>query len=395
MESIGLPNGSSSPSQQQQASLLPRKRGLPSRLDKAFQLRPLLPQHLTPLAPAPALRALAKTEQLMQGYSRALDSRREGHLSNPEHGIGGRMNNSSVRLSQHPDQEPLRKFFSSAISRTISRDDTACEGVRQQKLLADWGRQNQRRHAEPQAFVLPGSALTRSEAHNETAISGRAHNPTVVQENSDDGNRFLFSDTTTVFREKGGAEREYRLSVPDDEASMSRSRVPRGRSRPIYFDQGYDRPPPGLTRAQTFSPHVPTDVDLRSRSRERLQPRIEITGDSESEDERRHHRSSRHKTDSPEPIATEYRSTRYKVIDGRTYHIPPEAAHASAYRDESPPSSRADSKTAAYYERPPMSSKEASYSSSTYFPKVKTARYNDVQYSDIPHRYREEYAGYA
>ncbi|KAF9874022.1 hypothetical protein CkaCkLH20_08394 [Colletotrichum karsti] len=47
-------NGYPSPSQPQAAPPLPRKRGRPSRADKARQLRPLLPQHLTPLAPAPA-----------------------------------------------------------------------------------------------------------------------------------------------------------------------------------------------------------------------------------------------------------------------------------------------------------------------------------------------------
>ncbi|KAK1501272.1 hypothetical protein CABS01_00024 [Colletotrichum abscissum] len=52
MEIAGVTNGSQSPGQQQQAPL-PRKRGRPSRADKARQLRPLLPQHLTPLAPAP------------------------------------------------------------------------------------------------------------------------------------------------------------------------------------------------------------------------------------------------------------------------------------------------------------------------------------------------------
>ncbi|KAK2004824.1 hypothetical protein LX36DRAFT_235676 [Colletotrichum falcatum] len=58
MESMGVPNGSSTSGQQQPASLPPRKRGRPSRADKVRQLRPLLPQHLTPLAPAPAPRSL-------------------------------------------------------------------------------------------------------------------------------------------------------------------------------------------------------------------------------------------------------------------------------------------------------------------------------------------------
>ncbi|GKT48973.1 uncharacterized protein ColSpa_09154 [Colletotrichum spaethianum] len=178
-------------------------------------------------------------------------------------------------------------------------------------------------------------------------------------------------------------------------SSPTSTSPPKHLSRAATFnDNVFSRPPPGIVRAQTYS-HVPaTDAD-RGRGRSRLQSQI-VSEDSESEDDRRHHRSSRHKTHSPEPIPAEYgQRTRYTVNGGRTVAIPPEAAYAPMYRDESPPPSRKHSKTAAYYERPPMSSREASYSSSTYFPKVKTARYDDVQYSNIPHRYREEYAGYA
>ncbi|KAK1573935.1 uncharacterized protein LY79DRAFT_583328 [Colletotrichum navitas] len=158
-------------------------------------------------------------------------------------------------------------------------------------------------------------------------------------------------------------------------------------------ESSFSRPPPGPVRAQTFS-HVPADADLRGRGRSRLQPQA-VSEDSESEDDRRRHRSSRHKTHSPDPMPAEYgQRTRYTVSDGRTVAVPLETSYAAMYRDDSPPSSRKHSKTT-YYERPPMPSREASYSSSTYFPKVKTARYEDVQYSNIPHRYREEYTAYA
>nr|XP_036584712.1 uncharacterized protein CTRU02_05194 [Colletotrichum truncatum]KAF6794362.1 hypothetical protein CTRU02_05194 [Colletotrichum truncatum] len=53
-------NGYSSPNQPPAAPPPPRKRGRPSRADKARQLRPLLPQHLTPLAPAPPTRPPAR-----------------------------------------------------------------------------------------------------------------------------------------------------------------------------------------------------------------------------------------------------------------------------------------------------------------------------------------------
>ncbi|KAK1969101.1 DnaJ-domain-containing protein [Colletotrichum sublineola] len=157
-------------------------------------------------------------------------------------------------------------------------------------------------------------------------------------------------------------------------------------------ENAFSRPPPGPVRAQTFS-HVSPDADLRGRGRSRMQPQV-VSEDSESEDDRRRHRSARHRTHSPEPMPTEYgQRTRYTVSGGRTVAVPPEA-YAAMYREESPPPSRKHNK-GPYYERPPMPTREASYSSSPYFPKVKTARYEEVQYSNIPHRYREEYSAYA
>ncbi|KAF0326494.1 hypothetical protein GQ607_006394 [Colletotrichum asianum] len=55
-ESGTASNGYSSPNQPPAAPPPPRKRGRPSRADKARQLRAMLPQHFTPLAPAPAPR---------------------------------------------------------------------------------------------------------------------------------------------------------------------------------------------------------------------------------------------------------------------------------------------------------------------------------------------------
>ncbi|KAK1998320.1 DnaJ-domain-containing protein [Colletotrichum falcatum] len=146
----------------------------------------------------------------------------------------------------------------------------------------------------------------------------------------------------------------------------------------------FNRPPPGPVRAQTFS-HVPAaDSDLRGRGRSRMQPQA-VSEDSESEDDRRRHRSSRHKTRSPEPAEYGQR-TQYTVSNGRTVAVPFES-YAAMYRTESPPRKHSSKNT--YYERPSMPSREPSYSSA-YFPKVKTATYDDVQYSNIPHRYRSE-----
>ncbi|KAJ0158000.1 Chaperone protein DnaJ [Colletotrichum tanaceti] len=163
-------------------------------------------------------------------------------------------------------------------------------------------------------------------------------------------------------------------------------------------DGSFSRPPPGPIRAQTFS-HVPAEPESRSsgRGRSRMQPQA-LSEDSESEDDRRPHRSShRHRTHSPEPIPANYgQRTRYSISGGgRTVPISTESVYPPMYYEESSPSSRKHSKTAAYYERPSMPSREASYTNSTHFPKVKTARYDNVQYSDIPYRYRDEHAGYA
>ncbi|KAJ0162934.1 hypothetical protein CTA2_3801 [Colletotrichum tanaceti] len=83
LENPGAPSGSSSPSQHQQASCMPRKRGRPSRADKARQLRPLLPQHLTPLAPAPAPRPMVAesptTPAEGSAYSLSPGPSMEGH----------------------------------------------------------------------------------------------------------------------------------------------------------------------------------------------------------------------------------------------------------------------------------------------------------------------------
>ncbi|KAK2009247.1 DnaJ-domain-containing protein [Colletotrichum eremochloae] len=174
---------------------------------------------------------------------------------------------------------------------------------------------------------------------------------------------------------------------------------PASTSPPKYLNRSatlnentFSRPPPAPVRSQTFS-HVSPDADLRGRGRSRMQPQV-VSEDSESEDDRRRHRSARHRTHSPEPMPADYgQRTRYTVSGGRAVAVPPEA-YAAMYREESPPPSRKYSKSS-YYERPPMPSREASYSSSAYFPKVKTAKYEEVQYSNIPHRYREEYSAYA
>ncbi|WQF89807.1 Putative DnaJ domain, Chaperone J-domain superfamily [Colletotrichum destructivum] len=172
---------------------------------------------------------------------------------------------------------------------------------------------------------------------------------------------------------------------------------PKAPLRSATFNDGsYSRPPPSIVRAQTFS-HVPADPELRSsgRDRSRMQPQT-LSEDSESDGDRRPHRSHRYRTRSPDPVPTDYgQRTRYSVSGGRTVPISAESVYPPMYHEESSPSSRKHSKTA-YYERPSMPSREASYTNSAYFPKVKTSRYDPVQYSDIPYRCRDEYnVGYA
>ncbi|WYZ46588.1 hypothetical protein EsH8_IX_000813 [Colletotrichum jinshuiense] len=166
---------------------------------------------------------------------------------------------------------------------------------------------------------------------------------------------------------------------------------PKHLGRSATFNDGYNRPPPGPVRAQTFH-HVPADADLRGRHRSRLDPQV-YNEESESEDDRRYRRSQRQKTHSPEPMAPGYgRRTQYTVNSGRA--VPVEASYPSMYRDESPPP-RKHSKATYYDVRPPGPSRETSYTSTSgnpYFSKVKTARYDDVQYSNVPRYPRDEYA---
>ncbi|KAK1711676.1 hypothetical protein BDP67DRAFT_405230 [Colletotrichum lupini] len=180
-------------------------------------------------------------------------------------------------------------------------------------------------------------------------------------------------------------------------SSPASTSPPKHLGRAATFNDGYNRPPPGPVRAQTFS-HVPAEsADVRGRGRSRLQPQQILSEDSDDseEDQRHQQRSHRHRTHSPEAIPYETgQRTRYTVNAGRAVPVAAEAAYASAYRDDSPPRK---AKHDYYSVRPSMPSREASYQSSNpYFSKVKTARYDDVQYSNIPHRYRhDEYAGYA
>ncbi|KAK6210293.1 hypothetical protein QIS74_11877 [Colletotrichum tabaci] len=134
LESLGALSGSSSPSQQQQASLLPRKRGRPSRADKARQLRPLLPQHLTPLAPAPAPRPMVAesptTPAEGSAYSLSPGPSMEGY-NEPAKRKRGRPklalqwqkdDQSRIRRDRHP-AEPHAGHLTRCLATHITRAD--------------------------------------------------------------------------------------------------------------------------------------------------------------------------------------------------------------------------------------------------------------------------------
>ncbi|KAL0932903.1 molecular chaperone DnaJ [Colletotrichum truncatum] len=161
---------------------------------------------------------------------------------------------------------------------------------------------------------------------------------------------------------------------------------PKHLGRSSTFNDGYVRPPPGPARAQTF--HYGIETDSRGRNRSRLQPQVSEDSDSE-DDPRPPRRSHRHKVEEAIPLDyNQPRSTRYAVSGTRT--IPVESGHSSYYRDESP------TRKVYYMDRPPIGRESSNYSSSGFGSKVKTSRgytHEDVQYSNIPHRYRDpEYA---
>ncbi|KAG5933919.1 hypothetical protein E4U53_000821 [Claviceps sorghi] len=156
----------------------------------------------------------------------------------------------------------------------------------------------------------------------------------------------------------------------------------------------YSRPPPpGMSRAQTFSVFDRSGDYNRGRDRTRMQPQVEVESDSEDAYGRRRdrkHRSSR-RHHSPEQLRTENVS-RYQVDGSRSRlhssyvrHVEPEFVESYPYYGYS-----ADG-------RPSMPAREAGYSgaSTAKFPKIKTSKsygYDDVQYSYYDQPSHEEYA---
>ncbi|KAG6232261.1 hypothetical protein E4U26_005563 [Claviceps purpurea] len=179
-------------------------------------------------------------------------------------------------------------------------------------------------------------------------------------------------------------------------ASSSRADLPRTKTMPSPEPTSHSRPPPGLSRAQTFNVFDHSAEYPRGRDRSRMQPQVEVESDGEEAYGRRRdrkHRSSKHQQ-SPEQLRTENIS-RYQVDGARS------RLHSSYVRHVEPDYFEG---THTYYAhpqevRPPMPGREASYSAAgatAKFPKVKTSKsygYDDVRYSqyDMPHHH-EEYA---
>ncbi|KAG5987286.1 hypothetical protein E4U52_007722 [Claviceps spartinae] len=178
-------------------------------------------------------------------------------------------------------------------------------------------------------------------------------------------------------------------------ASPSRADLPRTKTMPSPEPTSYSRPPPGLSRAQTFNVFEHSPEYPRGRDRSRMQPQAGVESDGEEAYGRRRdrkHRSSKHQQ-TPEQLRTENVS-RYQVDGARS------RLHSSYVRHVEPDYFEG---THTYYAhpqdvRPPMPGREASYSAAgatAKFPKVKTSKsygYDDVRYThyDVPHR--EEYA---
>ncbi|KAG5980070.1 hypothetical protein E4U55_004432 [Claviceps digitariae] len=177
--------------------------------------------------------------------------------------------------------------------------------------------------------------------------------------------------------------------------SPPRTDLPRTKTMPVPEPaSSYSRPPPGLSRAQTFSVFDHAGDYPRGRDRSRMQPQVEVESDSEEMYGRRRdrkHRSSR-RHHSPEQQRTENVS-RYQVDGSRSRLHSSYVRHVDAEYVEPYP----------YYGhpadvRPSMPARETGYSATggaAKFPKVKTSKsygYDDVQYSYYDQPYHEEYA---
>jgi hypothetical protein len=173
----------------------------------------------------------------------------------------------------------------------------------------------------------------------------------------------------------------------------------------------FSRPVPGVTRAQTFT----EGASPRGRTRSKMEPQVEI--DSEEEDvyeqererdrrarerdardargDRKHRSSKKHR--SPERYREEPRATHTYTYSLNEEGGAPRTKLSRSYtRRLDPDSDMYDpyGSGARYVERPPLGARESSYSS-TYgapppmskFPKIRTTKLDDVQYSKYPSTY--------
>lgn len=154
--------------------------------------------------------------------------------------------------------------------------------------------------------------------------------------------------------------------------------------------EGYARPIPNISRAQTFSGAFPEITDPRGRSRSKMQSQVLEDYDSDEEYERRRerdrerkHRSKKHRSPEREHVM------QYKVSEGRTTlqnsYSRGTQMESYAYYPSSPHGVHV------VENRPLMPSREGSYSrSGSYsakYPKFKTSKdydYSDVSYSAYP-----------
>lgn len=152
----------------------------------------------------------------------------------------------------------------------------------------------------------------------------------------------------------------------------------------------FSRPGPGLTRAHTLG--VTGEIPRgRGRSRQHAQAQVESEDSEDSDDQYERERERRHRgrrTESPEAMAAREHVSRYEVESGsrRTRRMPQyaevDAGHAYYVHAQPIPPIRVTET------RMPGAYRETSYGvmpSATRYGSVKTAKYNEVQYSEYPY----------
>ncbi|KAK2016909.1 hypothetical protein LZ32DRAFT_688553 [Colletotrichum eremochloae] len=237
-----------------------------------------------------------------------------------------------IAKAQQPEGDPEAKWnaFSSKISPTISRDNTACKEDRQRHLLAGWSRQGQFRDTETREAMPPNTFVDSTEVreHKKTLMNSAKYMQSRKPRHPSIRTATMFNDTLdegVYSRPYSGPERAETSSHRISETTLLRD--------------------PGLS-PKTRVPSLPSKSSEYEASDSEVSDYVTSElGDFDPEDSvsanGHFYRSSGPNPHSPETIPAEYgQRTRYIGFNGGTVAIPdrlPYEPYGRIYRNESPP----------------------------------------------------------